>query len=258
MAAQAPTRRWDDDSHPWLAGLDEAALAEIAVDLTESICRPAFGSLSKRELEQTTFRLLYQRRREDWRTLGDIADDLAISRAKARSLFLEYRAREVGGMNRGERLLLLREEVLSWPSRHVDQQAEQLRIVVDDPFIRDILKNFAYSRGILVDQAFSGEILVFTWDAYAQLLGGLYESGRDMSRDDVSTLGAYMRRQILAAAGTARLQQALLDRELEKLDKAIEKIVKTKGERRDELMLELGKTYGPTVVKILIGAVAGA
>jgi hypothetical protein len=45
----------DDDLQPWLRGLDEAQLAQIAVDLTYAICRPSFGSLSKRELEQVTF-----------------------------------------------------------------------------------------------------------------------------------------------------------------------------------------------------------
>lgn len=50
----------DDDLQPWLRGLDEAALAQICVDVTYAICRPSFGSLSKRELEQVTFALFYE------------------------------------------------------------------------------------------------------------------------------------------------------------------------------------------------------
>src|SRR3954449_2364620 len=134
----------DDDGQPWLRGLDTDQLAQIAIDLTQAICRPSFGSLSKRELEQTTFSLLFEHRGSDWRTLGEIADDLAISRSKARNLVLEYRARQTGAMKRGERLKLLRAEVLSWPKRNVGHKSDELRIVVDDPFIRDLLKNFAY------------------------------------------------------------------------------------------------------------------
>ena len=53
--------------------------------------------------------------------LGEVADDLAISRSRARSLVLDHYAREVGREGRG----------------------------IDDPLIRDLLKSFAYGRGIL-------------------------------------------------------------------------------------------------------------
>jgi hypothetical protein len=75
-----------DDLQPWLRGLTQQDLAQIAVDLRYAICRPSFGSLSKRELEQLTFQLLYDHRVTGWSTLGEIADDLAISRTKARNL----------------------------------------------------------------------------------------------------------------------------------------------------------------------------
>jgi hypothetical protein len=68
-----------DDLQPWLRGLTQQDLAQIAVDLTYTICRPSFGSLSKRELEQLTFQLLYDHRGTDWSTLGEIADDLSHS-----------------------------------------------------------------------------------------------------------------------------------------------------------------------------------
>src|SRR5689334_7411560 len=159
-----------NDLPPWLRGLTDEQLKQLAIDLTTAICRPSFGSLSKRELEQTTFRLLYERQRERWRTLGDVADDLAITRSKARRLMLEHSARHAGSIGPGERHRLLKREVLSWPQRDVGQREDELRIVVDDPFLRDLLKNFAYGRGILLDQSFSAEILTFGWDAYGRLL----------------------------------------------------------------------------------------
>ena len=246
----------DDDLQPWLRGLDDEALVQIAVDLTYAICRPSFGSLSKRELEQLTFKLLYDHRGSEWATLGEIADDLAISRAKARNLVLEYRARQTGSMKRGERLKLLRSEVLSWPKRHVGQREAQLRIVVDDPFIRDLLKNFAYGRGILLDHSFSGEILTFDWDAYGQLLAGIYESRGGISDEDARTVAADLRKQIVEAAAVSKVQQAILDERLAALDKDVAKLLSTPAERRVKQLKELGETYGPTVVGALLATLA--
>lgn len=234
----------DDDLQPWLRGLDQQALAQIAIDLTYGICRPSFGSLSKRELEQLTFRLLYEHRGPDWATLGEIADDLAISRTKARNLVLEYRARQTGAMKRGERLKLLRTEVLSWPKRHVGEKGGELRVVVDDPFIRDLLKNFAYGRGILLDHSFSGEILTFNWDAYGQLLAGVYESAGGVSKEDAVTIGAGLRQQIVDGAAVTKLQQAILDKHLADLDKDVKKLVATNAEQRVALAKALGARYG--------------
>ena len=62
---QADVER-SDDLQPWLRGLTQQDLAQIAVDLTYAICRPSFGSLSKREVEQLTFQLLYDHRGTDY------------------------------------------------------------------------------------------------------------------------------------------------------------------------------------------------
>src|SRR4051812_43381915 len=67
----------DEVRRPWLRGLDERALAQLAIDLTDFLCRPSFGARTKREIELETFGLL-RSHRSDWITLGDIADDLAI------------------------------------------------------------------------------------------------------------------------------------------------------------------------------------
>ena len=246
----------DDDLQPWLRGLGESDLAAIAVDLTYAVCRPSFGSLSKRELEQLTFKLLYEHRGSDWATLGEIADDLAISRTKARNLVLEYRARQTGSMKRGERLKLLRAEVLSWPRRHVGQKQGELRIVVDDPFIRDLLKNFAYGRGILLDNSFSGEILTFDWDAYGQLLSGIYASQGGVSETDARVIAADLRKQIVDAAAVSRVEQAILDKRLAELDKDVDKLLSTTSEKRVRLTKELGAKYGPTIVGALLNTLA--
>lgn len=247
----------DDDLQPWLRGLDEQQLAQLAVALTDAICRPSFGSLTKRELEQTLFKLLYEHRRDDWRNLGEIAEDLAISRTKARSLVQEYRNRSVGAAPRGRRLQLLREEVLSWSRRSVEQDDERLRVVIDDPFLRDLLKNFAYGRGILVDQSFSGEIQSFTWHTYGQLLDALWEDEGGADEEAVRIFGAELRRQLRAAALTDKFSQAQLEKLLKEVDKDVDKLINTDAERRWRTAKEVGAKYGPTAMSAAFKLVGG-
>jgi hypothetical protein len=244
-----------NDLPPWLRGMSDEQLKELAIALTTAICRPSFGSLSKRELEQTTFQLLYERRRRDWRTLGDIADDLAITRTKANALKREFSVRQAARVGRGERQRLLKEEVLSWPEHHVGHDDGQLRIVVDDPFIRDLLKDLAYGRRILLDQSFSAEVLTFGWDAYGQLLSALYEQQGGVSDEDVGSMAAEMRRQVRDAAAVSRVQRKILDQQLAKLDAELDKVLRAPAERRAALVRSLAKTYGPTVVGLLLGTI---
>ena len=73
--------------------------------------------------------------------------------------------------------------VLQWPRRGtIERDGEQLRVVVDDPFLRDLLQNFAYGRGLAVDLSFSREIVTLTWPTYVALLRALAgEKGVDQA-----------------------------------------------------------------------------
>jgi hypothetical protein len=46
-------------------------------------------------------------------------------------------------------------------------------MVVDDPFIRDLLRNHAYESGIDVDTSFASEIVTLSWTSYVALLRSL-------------------------------------------------------------------------------------
>jgi hypothetical protein len=82
-----PTKNEPDKAFPWLEGFD-ADRGEAFEQLLAFLCRPAFGSRSKREVELEVVRILYERRvRAGTLTIGEVADALAISRSKARDTF---------------------------------------------------------------------------------------------------------------------------------------------------------------------------
>lgn len=254
VEGEVPDLALDEDRHPWLRGFDERALANLAVEFTTFICRPSFGARSKREIEFELFAEL-RSHRADWTTLGEIAEDLAISRSKARSLVLEHHARQVGEQGRGARRAILRRAIAAWPTQQIEQDHDRLKIVIDDPFVRDLLKNFAYGKGILLDQSFASEVQTFSWDSYARLLAALSSEGTTISDEDFMTLTADLRRQIATAAARNTAAQVELDAKLEELEELAQKARKSKGERRRELTIQLLKEYGPTLASLALSAV---
>jgi hypothetical protein len=148
--------------------------------------RPSFGSRTKREIELKVFELLYRQRiTEGTVTVGDVAEEMAVTRARARALLLETRTRlaaEPGAPSREQQLAAF---VLQWPRRGtIERDGERLRVVVDDPFLRDLLQNFAYGRGLAVDLSFAREIVTLTWPTYVSLVRALAgEKGVDQALD---------------------------------------------------------------------------
>ena len=155
-------------------------------DFAEWMRRPSFGSRTKREVELKVFELLYRDRiAHGTVTVGDVAEELAVTRSRARSLLLETRTRlaaEPGAPSREQQLTAF---VLQWPRRGtIEREGERLRVVVDDPFLRDLLQNFAYAKGLVVDLSFSREIVTLTWPTYVTLVRALAgEKGVDEALD---------------------------------------------------------------------------
>ncbi len=181
--------------------------------------RPSFGSRTKREIELKVFELLYRARiAEGTVTVGDVAAELAVTRGRARSLLLETRTRLAGEPGAPSREQQLAAFVVRWPRRGtIERDGERLRVVVDDPFLRDLLQNFAYGRGLAVDLSFSREIVTLTWATYVALLRALAgEKGVDQA---LETFAAEIR---------AGLRE---QRELERAFRKVEQERATKAER---------------------------
>jgi hypothetical protein len=146
---------------------------DFAAEMIRFACEPALGARSKRELELKMFELLYGAGL-DSASVGDVGRDLAIPRARARNLILDTRARSLANEDAAARARRLRDVLCSWPKTpKVELEAGRLRFVVDDPHVRDMLKSYAYDRGIVVDGSFSGEIVSMTWASWARMITSL-------------------------------------------------------------------------------------
>src|SRR4051812_43729081 len=150
---------------------DRAALFdELIVWLTRT---PSFGVHAKREIELKVLELLYRDRLAEL-SVGTLAEELAVTRSRARSLLLELRTRTGSAPGARAREDVLIEVVKRWPrTGRIEQDGNRLRIVVDDPWVRDLLKNHAYAHAIDLDTSFASEIVTLTWPGYVALLRSL-------------------------------------------------------------------------------------
>ncbi|HEV8236757.1 MAG TPA: hypothetical protein VGP84_19225, partial [Gemmatimonadaceae bacterium] len=193
--------------------LDDAGKIKFAESFIEFMTHePAFGSKSKREVELKVFELLYRIRIESEAgvSLAEITEELVITRARARNLLLEARVRLASGLGSAGRKQLLFQIVSRWPLRQLDEDDDQLRVVVDDPFVRDLIRNYGYQANIPVDRSLSGEIVKLRWADYVRLLFALAPSKRDAT-DAVDLAATDLRQRILEDKKIAKQFRSELD-----------------------------------------------
>jgi hypothetical protein len=144
-------------------------------ELVEWMTQPSFGSHTKREIELKLFELLYRTRlAEGPVSVSRVAEELTTTRARAKGLLLEVRVRLAAVPGAAPRREVLARFVKEWPRRGlIEQDGTRLRMVIDDPFIRDLLRNHAYESGIDVDTSFASEIVTLSWPSYVALLRSL-------------------------------------------------------------------------------------
>jgi hypothetical protein len=169
---------------------------------------PSFGVHSKRELELKVLELLYRDRLAEL-SVGTLAEELAVTRTRARSLLLELRTRIGSAPGARRREDVLAEVVKQWPrTGRLEEGGDRLRIVVDDPWVRDLLKNHAYARAIDLDTSFSSEIVTLTWPGYVALLRSL--AGDRGVDDALEVFAAEIRRGLRRSSKEERAFRSLL------------------------------------------------
>lgn len=122
-----------------------------------------------------------------------MAAELSITRARSRGLIVETRTRLLDDPT--QRASALRDQLIRW-SREAEIETEnnRLRLVLDDPFLRDLVRNHAYTQGLLLDTSFASEIVSLRWTDYAKLLSTILDD-RD-AREVEKDVGAAIRQKI--------------------------------------------------------------
>ena len=169
-------------------------------ELVEWITRPSFGSQSKKEIELKLFELLYRARLQEGPvSVARIAEELTTTRSRARSLLLEVQTRLAARPDSEPRKERLARFVKQWPRLgRIEQDGNRLRMVIDDPFLRDLLRNHAYESGIDVDTSFSSEIVTLSWPSYVALLQSL--AGEEAVEEVVELFAAEVRASLRRSA----------------------------------------------------------
>ena len=223
--------------------LSAAQKAKLFDELVEFLATPSFGAWPKREIEVRVVAALYERQLRDGSlSVARLAEELTVTRARGRSLVLEARTRLLSRPeDRQETLATL---LKRWPEQaQVDESDGRLRLVVEDPFVRDLLRNHAYASGIPLDTSFATEIVSLRWSDYASLLASVLPA--DAAEEVAKDVGAAIRRDL--AAEKERLAE---------FERALKKWEKRSPQERAERLLQYGVEHVPvgTVVSALISA----
>ena len=223
--------------------LSAAQKARLFDELIEFLATPSFGAWPKREIEVRVVAALYERQLRDGSlSVARLAEELTVTRARGRSLVLEARTRLLSRPE--DRMETLTTLLKRWPHlAQVDESDGRLRLVVEDPFVRDLLRNQAYAIGIPLDTSFATEIVSLRWSDYASLLASVLAAAE---AEEVATdVGAAIRHDLAGEQET-----------LAEFDKAMKKWEKRTPQERAERLLKLGIEHVPvsTVISALLSA----
>lgn len=223
--------------------LSAAKKAKLFDELIEFLATPSFGAWTKREIEVKVVALLYDRQLRDGSlSVAALAEELTLTRARGRSLILDARTRLLSRAE--DRTQTLATLLKRWPDQaQVDENDGRLRLVVEDPFVRDLLRNHAYAAGIPLDTSFASELVSLRWSDYAALLASVLpaKDAEDVAKD----VGAAIRRDL-----------ANEKESLEQFEKAMKAWEKRSPQQRARRLLELGVEHVgvQTVVRALLSA----
>ena len=223
--------------------LSAAKKAKLFDELVEFLATPSFGAWTKREIEVKVVALLYEQKLRDGSlSVAALAEELTLTRARGRSLILDARTRLLSRAE--DRTQTLATLLKRWPDQaQVDESEGRLRLVVEDPFVRDLLRNHAYAAGIPLDTSFASELVSLRWSDYAALLASVLpaKDAEEVARD----VGAAIRRDLAGEKES-----------LAEFEKALKAWEKRSPQERAERLLKLGVEHVP--VRTVIGALVSA
>lgn len=156
-----------------LRNIEQKILADAFIKILDSYLNPAFGSLSKRDIDLLLFMKLQEINYIDKNAdIYDLVSKLRITRSKARNLLYESKLRSSTEEHLDKELI----EILSWPI--IENQTNTIKIEIDNPYLRDHLKAKMKKLRLLSDGSFSQEIITFNSTSLSILIEKLIPDDR--------------------------------------------------------------------------------
>ena len=148
-----------------ISRLDEAACRATLEYILSEFSKPAFGALSKKEIELLILEALVQIKYLDSEpSLYQLIRLLSISRSKSRSLIYERDLRRLGASQLDDLL----KRALAKP--HIQKQGDLFCLEIENPLLIDHLKDKLRRLGFATDGSFSPSLVKLSKDAFIALV----------------------------------------------------------------------------------------
>ena len=144
----------------------------FAVNFVQGFTTPAFGAISKTEMDSLVFALLIEAGAINPESqVFEIARDLKVTPAKARNLLFQWQLR-------GDDQHRLQEELES-ALRHVrfTKDGGKIEFGVESPLLREELRSAVKRQGVYPDASFSPELVRVPVEQFADALDSLVDEG---------------------------------------------------------------------------------
>lgn len=141
--------------------MNDESLSTKMNELFKLYCQNSFGSVSKRELDIFLFNMFQETGMIKGKDSWDLAQELKISRTKAQTLLYESSIRY------SQKVDVKIQQLLNDPPRL--QDGGIIWMMVDDKFVREQMRSYLRSMGIVTDLSFASEIVKMPPEGYWEL-----------------------------------------------------------------------------------------
>lgn len=166
--------------------LDSENVKQAFKELLQDYLTPAFGSMSKRDIDILIFIKLqelgiFKKNPE----IYELVSELRVTRAKARNLLYESKLRQTSKLELDQEL----KEILKTPIFLKDN--DKIGIEIDNPYLIDHLRAKLKQLNHITDGSFSPELVRLTTDAFVSLFESfLPEDTKDQIKQAFVDIGA--------------------------------------------------------------------
>lgn len=156
---------------------DEKAI-EFANEFIEAFTSPAFGSISKTEVDNLVFRLLIKAGAlKSSSQIYEIARVLNVTPAKARNLLFQWQLRNIDNKDDLDKALKT-----SLTSVKFTSNSGLLMFGVESPLVRAELRSRLKSKGVFPDSSFSSDLIKVSVEHFVEFLDTLVD---DATKEEI-------------------------------------------------------------------------